>query len=112
MRIFLFNLFRHNSVVQASLLANTPVQSLVTTPMTWNPMFSLQTYSEVSPCLKKQCLVHTRVLQGTVHSCPVFSSTDTEWRAESSSPTPDSPAHEVSLNLAVYFGMYECLEMM
>ncbi|CAL8300829.1 unnamed protein product [Gadus morhua 'NCC'] len=39
-------LVRHNSVVQASLLANTPVQSLVTTPMTWNPMFSLQTYSE------------------------------------------------------------------
>ncbi|CAL8237638.1 unnamed protein product [Arctogadus glacialis] len=38
-----------------------------------------------------------RVLQGTVHSCPVFSSTDTEWRAEcqSSSPTPDCPAHEV-----------------
>ena len=54
MCIFLFNLFRHNSVVQASLLANTPLQSLVTTPMTWNPMFSLQTYSEVSHCFKKR----------------------------------------------------------
>ena len=108
MCIFLFNLFRHDSVVQASLLANTPLQSLVTTPMTWNLMFSLQTYSEVSPCLKKQCLVNTGVLQGTVPSCPVFSSTDNELRAEcqSSSPIPDSPAHEVSLNSAVYFGMY------